>query len=179
MLGSEFPCVGFWRGGDDIKVMSCLGASSRVSGSVKGPGLLLGTGASHVTLPSAWRDRFGSFADEQEVDFETATQEIAKGIVCGPARIQVEGFRVINSEVLFVEMTPVDGEYEPQLGYIALEQCGAAVDLMGHRLLPVRSMDLKSFVEPGRHRLRAPASAAPSRRPAAPPPTGCPAGSFP
>ena len=46
-------------------------------------------------------------------------------------------------EVLFVHMVPVDGEYEPLLGYIALEQCGAAVDLIGHRLLPVRAMDLK------------------------------------
>ena len=101
------------------------------------------TSASHITLPSAWRDQFGSFAMEQEVDFETATQEIASGLVCGPARIQVEGFRVIHNEVLFVEMTPVDGEYEPLLGYLALEQCGAAVDSIGHRLLPVRSMDLK------------------------------------
>ena len=31
-----------------------------------------------------------------------------------------------------------EGEYEPLLGYIPLEQCGAAVDLIGHRLLPVR-----------------------------------------
>jgi len=106
---------------------------------------LVDTGASHITLPNAWRDRFGSFAVEEAVDFETATQEIAAGVVCGPARIQVEGFRVIHSEVLFVEMTPVDGEYEPLLGYIALEQCGAAVDLIGHRLLPVRHMDLKSL----------------------------------
>ena len=104
---------------------------------------LVDTGASHITLPSAWRDRFGSFAVEEAVDFETATQEIAEVVVCGPARIQVEGFRVIHSEVLFVEMTPVDGEFEPLLGYIALEQCGAAVDLIGHRLLPVRHMDLK------------------------------------
>ena len=106
---------------------------------------LVDTGASHITLPSAWRDRFGSFEDEQVVDFEMASQEIATGIVCGPARIQVEGFRVIHSELLFVEMTPEDGEYEPLLGYIALEQCGAAVDLIGHRLLPVRHMDLKSI----------------------------------
>ncbi|MYJ75268.1 MAG: hypothetical protein F4089_09295 [Gammaproteobacteria bacterium] len=79
------------------------------------------------------------------MDFETATQEIATGIVCGPARIQVEGFRAIHSEVLFVETPPADGEYEPLLGYIALEQCGAAVDLIGHRLLPVGHMDLKSL----------------------------------
>ena len=104
---------------------------------------LVDTGASHITLPSAWRDRFGSFAVEETVDFETATQALARGLVCGPARIRVEGFRVIHSEVLFVDMAPTDGEYEPLLGYIPLEQCGAAVDLIGHRLLPVRHMDLK------------------------------------
>ena len=104
---------------------------------------LVDTGASHITLPSAWRDRFGSFAVEEAVDFTTATQDIAAGIVCGPARIQVEGFRVIHGEVLFVEMPAVAGEYEPLLGYIALEQCGAVVDLIGHRLLPARYMDLK------------------------------------
>lgn len=106
---------------------------------------LVDTGASHVTLPSAWRDRFGTFDVEEEVDFETATQEIAAGLVCGPARIQVEGFRVIHSEVLFVEMVSAESEYEPLLGTIPLEQCGAAVDLIGHRLLPVRHMDLKAL----------------------------------
>ena len=106
---------------------------------------LVDTGASHVTLPSAWRDRFGSFDVEEEVDFETATQEMATGLVCGPARLRVEGFRVIHSEVLFVDMVPTEGEYEPLLGYIPLEECGAAVDLIGHRLLPVRHMDLKAL----------------------------------
>jgi len=33
--------------------------------------------------------------------------------------------------------------YEPLAGYIALEQSMAAVDMVGHRLVPVKHMDLK------------------------------------
>jgi hypothetical protein len=40
-------------------------------------------------------------------------------------------------------MEPGNGEYEPLPGYIAREQCGAAVDMIGHRLLPVKYMDMK------------------------------------
>ncbi len=66
------------------------------------------------------------------------------GTVCGPALIRVEGFRAVHGEVLFVDMEPEEGEYEPLLGYIPLEQCGAAVDLIGHRLLPARYIDAKA-----------------------------------
>ena len=104
---------------------------------------LVDTGASYLTLPTAWKDRFGSFGSEDEVTLQTATQETVTGTVCGPARITIEGFRSIFSEVLFVDMRPNEGEYEPLLGYIALEQCGAAVDMLGHRLVPVKYMDAK------------------------------------
>ncbi len=104
---------------------------------------LVDTGASYLTLPLAWKDRLGNFMAEQEVELETATQVIIRGTVCGPVRIKVEGFRVIFNEVLFLAMEPEDGKYEPLLGYIVLEQCGAAVDMIGHRLVPVKHMDLK------------------------------------
>ena len=65
------------------------------------------------------------------------------GEVCGPVRIQIEGFPPIFGEVLFVEMHPVDGIYEPLIGYIVLEQSQAGVDMLGHRLIPVKHMDLK------------------------------------
>jgi hypothetical protein len=58
-------------------------------------------------------------------------------------RIQIEGFRPIFNEVAFVEMKPADGEYEPLIGYIILEQSQAAVDILGHRLVPIKHMDLK------------------------------------
>ena len=105
---------------------------------------LVDTGAGYLTLPMAWKERFGAFALEEEVALQTATQQVVSGTVCGPALVRIEGFRPIHGEVLFVEMEPEEGEYEPLLGYIPLEQCGAAVDLVGHRLLPVRYIDAKT-----------------------------------
>ena len=32
---------------------------------------------------------------------------------------------------------------EPLLGYVILEQAQAAVDMLGHRLVPVRYIDMK------------------------------------
>ena len=104
---------------------------------------LVDTGASYLALPLAWKERFGEFQWEEEVELQTATQEIVRGIMCSPVRITVEGFRPIGAEVLFLKMTPENGEYEPLLGYIPLESCGAVVDMLGHRLLPVKYMDLK------------------------------------
>jgi predicted aspartyl protease len=104
---------------------------------------LVDTGASYMVLPSAWRERLGDLEEIATVPLETATQETVQGKICGPVRIQIEGFRPIYNEVLFIEMNPENGEYEPLVGYIILEQCQAAVDMLGHRLIPVKHMDLK------------------------------------
>jgi len=104
---------------------------------------LVDTGASHMVLPSAWRDRLGQFEPARTIEFETATQKIVKGEVCGPVRIQIEGFPAIYNEVSFVDMTPENGEYEPLIGYLVLEQSQAGVDMLGHRLIPIKHMDLK------------------------------------
>ena len=85
---------------------------------------LVDTGASRLTLPSAWKEQFGAFEAEEVIELQTATQESIKGTVCGPVRITVEGFRPVHNEVFFIDMEPEDGTYEPLLGYIALEQCG-------------------------------------------------------
>ena len=61
----------------------------------------------------------------------------------GPVKIQIEGFPPIFGEVMFVDMAPEEGIYEPLLGYIILEQSQAAVDMLGHRLIHVKRMDLK------------------------------------
>jgi hypothetical protein len=45
--------------------------------------------------------------------------------------------------VLFIDLNPEDGIYEPLLGYIVLEQSQAGVDMLGHRLVPIKHMDLK------------------------------------
>ena len=105
--------------------------------------VLVDTAASHLTLPHAWRDRLGDLEELRSVELETATQILKTGTICGPIRLQIEGFRPIFTEVLFVEMEPSDGRYEPLLGYIPLEQSQAAVDMLGHRLVPVKYLDLK------------------------------------
>src|SRR5262249_42022503 len=104
---------------------------------------LVDTGASHLVLPAAWKDRLDPLEVIQKLDVETATQEIVQGDVCGPVRIQIEGFRPVYNEVLFVDMKPADGIYEPLLGYLVLEQSQAAVDMLGHRLVYVKHLDLK------------------------------------
>ena len=104
---------------------------------------LVDTGASHMVLPSAWRERLGDLEEIAKVPLETATQETVEGTICGPVSIQVEGFRLIYNEVLFLDMEPENGEYEPLIGYIILAQSQAAVDMLGHRLIPVKRMDLK------------------------------------
>jgi len=104
---------------------------------------LVDTGAAYMVLPSAWKERLGSLETMDTVEVQTATQEIARGTVCGPVRIEVEGFRPIYNEVLFIDMTPENGSYEPLIGYLVLEQCQAAVDMLGHRLVRVRHVDLK------------------------------------
>ena len=104
---------------------------------------LVDTGASHMVLPSAWKDRLGDLGVGMEIEVETATQERVTAEICGPVQIQIEGFRHIFSEVAFVDMNPANGEYEPLIGYIVLEQSQAAVDMTGHRLVPIKHMDLK------------------------------------
>ena len=78
-----------------------------------------------------------------EIEMETATQQTVTDEVSGPVRIQIEGFRPIYSEVSFIDMHPANGEYEPLIGYLVLEQSQAAVDILGHRLVQVKHMDLK------------------------------------
>lgn len=104
---------------------------------------LVDTGASLMVLPSAWKDRLGNLEAGTEVEVETATQQTVIAEVCGPVRIQIEGFRPIFNEVAFVEMEPANGEYEPLIGYIVLEQSLASVDMLGHCLVPIKHMDLK------------------------------------
>lgn len=104
---------------------------------------LVDTGASHMVLPNAWRERLGEMEEVRRIRLELANQEIAEGIVCGPVRLQIEGFPPIVTEVIYVEMAETFEDYEPLLGYIPLEQSQAAVDMLGHRLVPVKYLDLK------------------------------------
>jgi predicted aspartyl protease len=140
--GIKNPYVGRLKGS---RKMGRIIASVRID-NVVDPSMgircdaLVDTGASFMVLPLAWRDRLGNLETMTEVEMETATQETIKGEVCGPIRIQIEGFRAIHSEVAFVEMTPED---EPLIGYLVLEHSQAGVDMLGHRLVKIKHMDLK------------------------------------
>ena len=71
------------------------------------------------------------------------SKALIQGEVYGPVKIQIEGFHSVHSDVLFIDMEPADGKFEPLVGYIPLEQSGAAVDMLGHRLLHIKHFDLK------------------------------------
>ncbi len=104
---------------------------------------LVDTGSAYMVLPKTWKDRLGTIRTVREIDYEIATQRLVRGEVCGPVEIKIEGFEPIYSEVLFLDMEPQDGVYEPLIGYIVLEQAQAAVDMLGHRLIHVKKTDLK------------------------------------
>jgi predicted aspartyl protease len=103
---------------------------------------LVDTGAAYLTLPSAWKDKLGPLELARTVEVVTANQ-IVEGSICGPVRVEIEGFPPTFGEVLFLEMTAQDDRYEPLIGYITLEQSQAAVDMVGHRLVHVKWVDLK------------------------------------
>jgi predicted aspartyl protease len=104
---------------------------------------LVDTGASGLVLPREWRDQLEPLTTIRTVELETADQRVVQGEVAGPVSIELEGFDRVFSEVIFIDMHPEDGSYEPLIGYIVLEQSRAAVDMVGHRLVKVKHLDLK------------------------------------
>lgn len=108
-------------------------------------GMFVDTGAGALILPMAWKERLGTCKRSEPVELQLANQDIVRGQACWPVEIKIEGFRPISNEVIFVDMGPPgeDDEYEPLLGYVILEQAQAAVDMLGHRLVPVKYIDLK------------------------------------
>ena len=104
---------------------------------------LVDTGASHLTLPLAWKEKLGVLKSLGQVELETANQSLITGEICGPIQVQIEGFRPVFHEVLFIDMEPKDGRYEPLVGYIVLESSQAGVDMLGHRLVHIKYLDLK------------------------------------
>ncbi len=97
---------------------------------------LVDTGAFALTLPRAWQSALGPLRDVEDVELETADQRVVVGVIRGPVRIAIPGFRPFNGDVLFMDMEPrPDGKYEPLLGYTVLELCGAVVDMVRHRLI--------------------------------------------
>ena len=106
--------------------------------------MFVDTGAGGLILPLSWKERLGKLQHAENVELLLANHEILKGEACGPVAIQIDGFRKIFNEVIFMEMEATEtGDYQPLLGYIILEQAQAAVDMLGHRLIPVKYIDCK------------------------------------
>lgn len=51
--------------------------------------------------------------------------------------------KFIQCEMLVDMGLNEEDSYEPLLGYVILEQAQVAVDMLGHRLVPVRYIDMK------------------------------------
>ena len=95
-------------------------------------GMLVDTGAGALILPTAWKERLGAFKRSETVSLQLANQHVLEGEACWPVEIEIEGFRPVSNEVIFVDMEGEDENgYEPLLGYVILEQAQAAVDLGG------------------------------------------------
>lgn len=56
---------------------------------------LVDTGASLLTLPKAWKEKLGDLQTIGDVELETAAQTTISGEICGPVKIQIEGFRPV------------------------------------------------------------------------------------
>ena len=122
-----------------VKVTNALDPSKSLEISA-----LVDTGASHVVLPSAWKDSLGALELLEVVECEAVNQTKSKSEIYGPVKIRVGNFRTVYSEVLFIDMDAnAEGNYEPLVGYLVLEAIPVAVDMLGHRLVKVRALDLK------------------------------------
>ena len=113
-------------------------------------GMLVDTGAGALILPASWKARLGHFVRSEPVELQLANQEVIRGEACGPVEIRIHGFRPVWNEAIFTAAKggaeSEDGaDVEPLLGYVVLEQAQAAVDMLGHRLVPVRYIDMKSL----------------------------------
>jgi len=105
---------------------------------------MVDTGAFGLILPSAWKAQLGDLPDLTLVDLEMADQSIATAEIRGPVSVQLEGFRRVNSEVIFVDMVPrADGSYQPLVGYTVLELANVVIDMRRHCLVAKKYYMLK------------------------------------
>ena len=111
-------------------------------------GMLVDAGAGALILPASWKARLGEFGRSEPVELQLANQEVVRGEACWPVEIKIDGFRPISNEVIFLDCLHEDDDFKPLLGYVILEQSQAAVDVLRHRLVPVRYIDMKQARAP-------------------------------
>ena len=107
-------------------------------------GLFVDTCAGALILPASWKERLGDFQYTEPVELQRVNGDVVRGDACWPVAIRIEGFRPVANEVIFIAGEDNEGEaQEPSLGYVILEQALAAVDMLGHRLVPIPYIDMK------------------------------------
>ena len=89
-----------------------------------------------LILPKAWKPRLGVLPDLTEVDVDLLGGRVVAVEIGGPVRVQLDGFRRMTTEVVFVDMTPLsDGTYLPIVGATVLALANVEIDVQGCRLV--------------------------------------------
>jgi len=95
-------------------------------------------------VPNEWRELLGDIPTVEKVECATADGKTVNGDVVGPVQITIEGFRPVSSEVLFIDMQTDEEEgHEALIGHLVLQHLNIAVDMLGHRLVHAKYIDLK------------------------------------
>ena len=93
-------------------------------------------GAYGLILPKAWKPRLGGLPDLTVVDLDLMDGRVGAAEIGGPVRVQLDGFRRMTTEVVFVDMAPrSDGTYLPIVGATVLALANVEVDTQRHRLV--------------------------------------------
>jgi hypothetical protein len=103
------------------------------------------TGATHLTLPMAWRKHFTDVDFQQDSLAEIADGSTVEGELAGPFLVEIgDGLSRANGDVFFMDMKPNErGDYEVLLGHLALQYGRLGVDMLNHRLFKVNYVDCK------------------------------------
>jgi predicted aspartyl protease len=118
--------------------------NGRESGGSVSCRAMVDTGAFGLILPSVWKAQLGDMPELSLVDLEMADQRVVTAEIRGPVVVQLEGFRRVGSEVIFVDMEPrADGSYEPLVGYTVLELANVVIDMRRHCLVAKKYHKLK------------------------------------
>ncbi|HVY70773.1 MAG TPA: hypothetical protein VHH73_12655 [Verrucomicrobiae bacterium] len=93
-------------------------------------------------LPLSWKNRLGKIAHSEPGTVELAYGQKVSAEICGPVRIEVDGFRAVLTELLFLDL-PENSNFKPLIGHLVLNQALATMDLMANRLVQAKNLDLK------------------------------------
>lgn len=127
-----------------VKITNVMNKAQSLSFSA-----VVDTGASHLTLPMAWRDHFTDMDFRQDSLAEIADGSTVEGELAGPFMVEVgDGLSRAHGDVFFMDMQPSEhGDYEPLLGHLPLQYGRLGVDMVHHRLFKVKYVDCKGGLE--------------------------------